>query len=160
MATDMFIKIDDFKGECTDAKHKDEIEVLSWSWGMTQSGTSHAGPGSGAGKVQVQDITFVKQVDKATPNLIKLCCSGKHFSKARLTIRKAGGTAVEYVKLELSDGLVSGISYTNKQGDEQLTENVTLNFASFKLEYTPQTATGAAGASIPAQWNIAKNAES
>jgi type VI secretion system secreted protein Hcp len=160
MATDMFMKIDDIKGESQDAKHKDEIEVLSWSWGMSQTGTSHSGTGGGAGKVSVQDLTFVKQVDKSSPNMIKLCCNGKHFKKAQLTIRKAGGDAVEYVKIELSDGLISGVSYAGGQGDERLTENVSLNFASFKYEYTPQTASGTGGGAVPAQWNIAKNSES
>jgi type VI secretion system secreted protein Hcp len=160
MAADVFLRIDDIKGESQDAKHGDWIEVHSWSWGISQAGTSHSGTGAGAGKVSVQDLTFVKHVDKASPNLIKLCCSGKHFKKAELKLRKAGGDALEYLKIELSDGLITGVSYAGGQGDERLLENVSLNFASFKLEYTPQTKTGVGGGTIPAQWNIAKNAES
>lgn len=160
MSTDMFVKLDDVKGESQDAKHKDEIEVLSWGWGMSQGGSSHSGTGGGSGKVSVRDVTLVKYVDKASPNLIKMCCSGKHFEKALLTVRKAGGTPVEYLKIELKNGLIAGVSYSGGQGDERLVESVRLNFAAFKVEYTPQTASGAGGAVIPAQWDISKNAES
>lgn len=160
MATDIFVKIDDIRGESQDAKHKDEIDALSWKWGLSQSGTSHSGSGAGGGRVAVRDLTFSKYVDKATPNLVKLCCGGKHFQKVQLTIRKAGGSAVEYLKIELKDGIVSGVALAAGRGNARLIENVTLNFASFKCEYTPQTASGAAGATIPAQWNIAKNSES
>jgi type VI secretion system secreted protein Hcp len=157
MATDMFLKIDDVQGESVDSKHKDWIDVQSWSWGMSQGGTSHSGTGGGAGKVSVQDLSIVKYVDKATPNLMKMCCNGKHFKKAELQIRKAGGDALVYVKIELNDGIVSGVSSAGSSGEERLTETVTLNFASFKYEYTPQTATGAGAGAVPAGWDIAKN---
>jgi type VI secretion system secreted protein Hcp len=97
MAVDMFLKIDDVKGESKDSKHKDEVDVLSWSWGMSQSGTMHAGSGGGAGKVNVQDLSLTKYVDKGSPNLMMSCCSGKHYKEALLTVRKAGAAfKVEY----------------------------------------------------------------
>jgi type VI secretion system secreted protein Hcp len=83
MATDMFIKIGDIKGESTDDAHKDEVDVLAWSWGMSQTGTTHGGAGGGAGKVNVQDITVTKYVDKATPNLMDACATGRHLREAR-----------------------------------------------------------------------------
>lgn len=160
MSTDMFLQIDDIKGESQDRTHKDWIEVLNWQWGMAQGGMAHSGTGAGSGKVHVRDITIVKLVDRSSPNLIKLCCSGKHFAKAKLVFRKAGGQALEYLKLELSDGLVSGVSYAGNWGDERLGEQVSLNFASFKCEYSPQSKDGLRAAAIPANWNIAKNSDS
>ena len=69
MAVDMFLKIDDVKGESHGREaHKDEIDVLAWSWGMTQSGIDARGTGGGAGKVNVQDLTFTKYVDTSTPD--------------------------------------------------------------------------------------------
>jgi len=53
MAVDMFLKIDDIEGESVDDVHAGEIDILSWSWGMSQSGTTHTGPGGGAGKVNL-----------------------------------------------------------------------------------------------------------
>jgi len=75
MAANMFIKIGDIKGESTDKTHAGEIDVLSWSWGMSQSGTPHTG-GGGAGKVSVQDISVTKFFDSATPPVMLACCNG------------------------------------------------------------------------------------
>lgn len=157
MTADMFLKIDDIKGESQDAKHKDEIEVLSWTWGMVQPGSAHSGSGAGAGKIDVRDLTFIKYLDRSTPNLIKLCCTGKHFAKATLVVRKAGGTPVEWFRVVLTNGLVSGIKCGGGSGDERFTESVTLNFASFNVEYTPQSSDGRPMAVIPGGWNIATN---
>src|SRR5215204_6521956 len=101
MAVDMFLKLDPIKGESQDDKHKDEIDVLSWSWGMHQTGTTHQGTGGGAGKVSVQDLTFTHYVDKASADLIKACTKGDHIAKGTLVVRKAGGEALEYIKIEM-----------------------------------------------------------
>jgi type VI secretion system secreted protein Hcp len=158
MATDMFLKIDDIAGESVDSKHKDWIEVQSWSWGMSQTGSAHSGTGSGTGKVSVQDLSVVKYVDRATPNLMKMCCNGKHFKKAELRVRKAGGDPLVYVKIELTDGIVSGVSSAGGTGDERLTETVTLNFATVRYEYTPQSNKGPGDGVVPMDWDIKKNA--
>lgn len=159
MAVDMFITIGDIKGESIDDKHKDQIEVLSWNWGMSQSGTSHSGAGGGTGKVDVQNLVFNKFVDKSSPALIKSCCKGTHFDKAVLTVRKAGGDALEYLKIELFNGIIAQVSVGGSGGPERLTETIGLNFAAFKYSYVPQTAKGAGGAAVPASWNIATNTE-
>jgi type VI secretion system secreted protein Hcp len=159
MAVDMFIKIGDIKGESTDDKHKDEIDVLSWSLGATQAGTSGHGGGGGAGKVQLQDLTFTKYIDKATPTLFKLCCSGTHIDKVLLTVRKAGGTALEYLKISLEEAIVSSIATGGSGGQDRLTENISLNFSKVKVDYTPQTAKGAGEAPVGHGWDIAANKE-
>jgi type VI secretion system secreted protein Hcp len=157
MAVDMFLKIDDVKGESADDKHKDMIDVLAWSWGMSQSGTTHMGGGGGAGKVSVQDISLTKYVDKSSPNLILAACNGKHFKEALLTVRKAGEKPLEYIKITMKEVLVSNISTGGSGGEDRLTENITLNFAEFKVEYTPQKPDGSGDAAVEAAWNIAKN---
>lgn len=159
MAVDCFLKIDDVKGESQDHKHKDEIDVLAWSWGMSQSASTHVGGGGGSGKVSVQDLNVTKYIDKATPNLIKFCSSGKHFKEAMLTIRKAGDKPVEYVKLKMTDVLVSSIGSGGHGSEDRLTENLTLNFGKFEVTYTPQKADGSADAEVIGKWNIATNTE-
>src|SRR5205807_72834 len=103
MSVDMFLKLDDLKGESEDYKHKNEIDVLSWSWGMSQSGTTHMGTGGGAGKVSVDDLSFTKYVDRGSPTLIISCCSGKHFKQGVLTVRKAGEMPLEYLKITMKE---------------------------------------------------------
>jgi type VI secretion system secreted protein Hcp len=161
MAVDIFLKIDDIKGESADKQgHGGEIEVLTWNWGLTQSGTAHTGTGSGAGKVNIQDITVSKFIDMSTPNLIKACCSGKPFGQALLTVRKAGGSKpVEYIKLKLITVIVSAVTTSGSGSDDRQTESVTLNFAKCEYTYTPQTDKGDAGPAITVAWNIPANTE-
>lgn len=158
MAVDMFIKIGDIKGEAADKAHGEEIDVLSWSWGMSNSGSAQIGGGSGSGKVNVQGLSFTKYIDKSTPKLMLACCNGKHYDEALLTVRKAGEKPVEYVKVKLTDVLITAVTTGGSGGEDRLTENVTLDFAEFKLDYTPQDSKGAAGTAIPVSWDIAANA--
>ena len=160
MAVDMFLKIQDVKGESVDSKHKDEIDILAWSWGCTQSGTTHAGRGGGAGKVSVQDVSVTKWVDSATPTLLKMCCNGKHFKKAELFVRKAGEKPLEYVKITMEDGLISSVSTGGSGGEDRLTENDTLNFAKVEYTYEQQKEDGSSAGKFPIKWNIATNSES
>ena len=157
MAVDMFLKIDDIEGESVDDVHAAEIDVLSWSWGMTQSGTTHSGPGGGSGKVNVQDLSFVHYVDKASANLMKMCCNGKHFEEATLVVRKSGEMPLEYLIITMKGGLISSVSTGGSGGEDRITENVTLNFSEFKTEYVPQMADGSGDASVIVGWNIATN---
>ena len=158
MAVDMFMKLGDIKGEATDDAHKDEIDVLAWSWGMSQSGSMHHGGGGGSGKVNVQDLSFTKYVDKASPNLLAFCCSGKHFPDATLIVRKAGDKPLEYLTVKIQDVLISSVSTGGSGGEDRLTENITLNFAKVKVSYQPQDKTGAkAGGPVEMGWDIEKN---
>jgi type VI secretion system secreted protein Hcp len=159
MAADMFIKIDDIKGEAVDPTHGDEIKVLSWSWGMSQSGTTHDSAGGGAGKVNVQDLSVTKFVDLSSPNLIKMCCSGKHFSNALRTVRKAGDKPVEYLKIKMMDLLISNVSTGGSGGEDRVTENITLNFAKVQIDYTSQKKDGTPDKTVTTAWNIQSNTD-
>jgi type VI secretion system secreted protein Hcp len=157
MAVDMFMKVGDLKGESKDSTHKESIDVLAWSWGMSQSGTTHLGTGGGSGKVNVQDLSFTKYVDKSSTNLIMACCNGKHYPEAKLTVRKAGETPLEYLTITMKDVIVTAVSTGGSGGEDRLTENVTLNFGQFFTEYKPQKADGSGDAGVFAKWDIAKN---
>jgi type VI secretion system secreted protein Hcp len=157
MASDMFLELAGMEGESMDAKHGKEIDVLAWSWGLSQSGTTHLGPGGGAGKVNVQDISITKYVDSSSHSLIQCCCNGKHFADAQLTIRKAGDTPLEYVVIKMEDVLVSSVSTGGSGGEDRLTENVSLNFAKVNFAYTPQNSDGSGGAEKEYGYNIPAN---
>ena len=102
MATDYFLKLEGIKGESKDAKHKDEIDLLSFSWGATQQGTHAGGGGGGAGKVSFQDFHFVMKMSKASPLLLQAVATGKHIKQADLVARKAGGKATTSFSGKLS----------------------------------------------------------
>jgi type VI secretion system secreted protein Hcp len=157
MAVDMFLKLDGIKGESKDAKHKDEIHIESFSWGLSQTGAHGSGGGGGAGKVSVHDISVTKFLDKASPELMLACCNGKHIKEGLITVRKAGENPVEYLKIKLSDILISGVQDAG-HGSDLLTENVTLNFAKFHVDYQEQGKDGkAAGGPVSMGWDVKAN---
>jgi type VI secretion system secreted protein Hcp len=156
MADDMFLKIDGIKGESKDATYQGAIDVFSWSWGMSQSGSFHHGGGGGSGKVSVRDLSFTKPVDSSSPILSGHVANGKHIKSARLIVRKAGDKPLEYLTIDLEDLIVSSVTYSSG-GREVPTESVTLNFARFKSVYTPQKQDGSGGAAVEASWDIPAN---
>jgi len=157
MAVDMFIKIGDLKGESKDSVHKTEIDILAWSWGVSNSGSAHTGGGAGAGKANIQDLSLTKYIDLSSPDLLLACCNGKHFPEATLTVRKAGETPLEYLKIKLTEVLVTSVSTGGSGGEDRLTENVTLNFAKVNLDYVEQTEKGGTGGKPKMGWDIAAN---
>ncbi|CAO4176355.1 Hcp family type VI secretion system effector [Methylorubrum aminovorans] len=157
MAVDIFLKLEGITGEAQDDKHKDEIDVLAWSWGAAQSGTTHMGSGSGSGKVAIQDISLTKYIDRSSPTLFQFCCNGKHIAKGTLVVRKAGEKPVEYIKIDIENIIVSHVSLGGSGGEDRLTENVTLNFSKVKYVYTLQQKDGTAGKPVDISWDIAKN---
>lgn len=160
MATDMFMKLKDIKGESDDDKHKGEIQVLSFHWGVRQTGTSGVGGGGGGGKCQVQDFSFVKKFDAASAVLFQKCCTGEHVGEALFTARKAGGTQLEYLKIKLTDVLISSVAPgASAQGSDDVPlEEVSLNFGKCEIDYQPQGNDGkAAGGPVHGGWDLQKN---
>jgi type VI secretion system secreted protein Hcp len=157
MAVDMFLKLATVDGESTDSKHSGEIDLLSWSFAAHQTGTSNTGGGSGAGRVSIQDLTITKKVDKSSPTLFALCCSGAHLDDGALTVRKAGGDALEYLVVKMEHVLITGFQTTGSDGQDSLVEQVTLNFKRVGLTYTPQLDDGSGGPEIAGGWDIGGN---
>lgn len=109
---------------------------------MSQSGTFHAGAGGGAGKVNIQDITVTKWVDKASHALMIGCSTGEHYPEALLTVRKAGKTPLEYIKIKMTKVMITSVSTGGSGGEDRLTENISLNFSKVEFAYQPQSDTG------------------
>jgi type VI secretion system secreted protein Hcp len=175
---DAFLKLDGIKGESADAKHKGEIDIMSFSWGMSQTGVSATGGGGGAGKVKVHDISFHKKTDASSPLLFLNCASGAHIKEANFVVRKAGGEQLEYLKIKLTDVLVSSYKphgsqtasddweatggatgdATSPAPDKIPTDQFSLNFAKIEFQYQPQGADGKAqGGPILAGWDVKAN---
>ena len=154
---DFFLKIDGIDGESQDDKHKNEIQITSFSLGAANTGTGAVGTGSGAGKVSVQDAHFTKLVDKSSPNLFLACCSGKHFPLATVTVRKAGENPLEYLVYKLSEAFVSSINTTGHEGGGIAQESVSLNFSKIEVNYWPQNADGSKGAVVTKTYDIKAN---
>ena len=138
MAFDIFGKIGNIKGESKDAKHKNEIDVLGWAWGVTQSGTMSHGGGGGAGKASFEDFNFTHHIDKASPELLKACATGSHIPEATFTVRKAGKTPQEYLIIKFSDVLIASVAMSVFGEGPTSDEHVTLQAAKVDFEYKAQ----------------------
>ncbi|HET9396815.1 MAG TPA: type VI secretion system tube protein Hcp [Nitrospiraceae bacterium] len=161
MAVDQFLLLDGIQGETMDKVYsgKKGIDVLSFGWGVSNTGTFHQGSGGGAGKANFQDLTITKYIDKATAPLMLMCANGKHIAKGELIVRKAGENPLEYMKISMEKILVSSYSTGGSSGEERLTENVTLNFAKVKVEYFMQNEKGGKEPGGQMAWDIAANAQ-
>jgi len=161
MATvDYFLKLDGIEGESTDDKHKNEIELESWSWGVTNSGVGHhsGSTGSGAGKATFQDIHFVSKLSKASPKLFLASATGQHIPTAVVTCRKAGGDQQEFLTVKLSDLLVSSYQVGGSgHGDIVPVEQCSLNYSKVEWEYKQQDAKGSVGSPVKVGYNVAAN---
>jgi type VI secretion system secreted protein Hcp len=154
MASDIFAKIADIKGESLDAKHKDEIEVLSFSWGVTNAAVAPpGGGGGGAGKATFHDLSIVHNIDKASPKLMQACATGTHLKDATITHRKAGKGQQEYLIVKLNDVFITGVIHGGTSG-EAGSETVSLAFAKVDLEYRPQKPDGSLDAGVHFKYDL------
>lgn len=157
MTQDIFLKINGIDGESQDFAHKNEIEVSSWSWQVSQPSAMHSGSGGGAGKASVDDLAFLHDIDRASPNLMKYCLTGKHIPEATLRVRKAGGNPLEFLTITMNDVIVTSVQPCGSSGSAQ--ELVHLSFSKVTQEYVVQNAQGGSGGAVTAGFDIKANQE-
>lgn len=154
---DYFLKIDTVPGESKDFKHKDEIQLESWSFGAQNTGTSIFGGGLGAGKVQMQDFHFTCKMGKHTPKLLEVCSKGDHIANGTLTARKAGGEQVEYLVIKFKNLLVSSYQISGSMHDGVPNDACSFNFEEIELVYKEQTEKGTLGGQTRFGYNLKEN---
>ncbi len=152
MASDTHIKFDGIEGEATHADHKGEIEVLSWSWGVSNAG-GISGGGSGKGKADPGDFSFMHLYDKASPNLAKKCAQGLHFKEVTITSRKAGEGQKDFLKITMKEVFVSSCQPSGSSGGE-IMEAVSMSYGAIDFAYKPQDATGKLGGEVKFGWDV------
>jgi len=157
MADDMFLKIDGIPGESTDPSHKDEITVLSFTWGESQPVVPSSGSGGATGKVTMQDFHFVMRINKASPKLFLACANGTHIKNAILSVRRAGAAA-EFLKWTLTDVTVGSYQTSdNAPTGEPLTDQIGLRFAKIEMEYRSAKPDGSLDAPVKAGFDVSTN---
>jgi type VI secretion system secreted protein Hcp len=157
MASDIFATLGDITGESIDDKHKDEIEVLSWSWGVSNAGEMRGGSGGGEGKASFHDLSFTHKIDKASPALMQACATGVHLKDATITHRKAGKGQQEFLVIKMNDVIITSVTHSDT--DEGRSESVSMAFAKVDLQYKPQKADGSLEAGIHFKYDIKGNKE-
>jgi type VI secretion system secreted protein Hcp len=160
MAFDTFLKIDGIPGESTDSKHKDWIELLSFSHGLHQpaSATASSAGGATAERVNHQDFNITKMLDKASPKIYEGCCTGKHLKDVTIEMCRAGGDKMKYMEIKLENVIISSVSTSGSSGGEFPSESISFNYGKIKWNYIQQKrADGSGGGNVPAGWSLEEN---
>jgi type VI secretion system secreted protein Hcp len=140
-AADMFLMLKGIPGEAKDARYKDQIEILSYSMGASQTSPS-TGSRLAASRPCVKEISFSKTLDKSSPLLFATAVSGMHIPDATLTLRKAGGDQAEYMIVRFQDVIVSSYQSSGSEGGALPMDSFSLNFAKITFSYSPQKPDG------------------
>ena len=157
MAVDYYLKIAGIDGESTKKGVENHIEVLSWSWGETNSGSMSHGGGGGTGKVSMQDFNFSMTINKATSKLWLACATGEHLKEALLTCREAGKEQQVYFTVKFTDLLISSYQIGGAAGDDHKpVDHVSFNYTKIETEYKPQKADGTLESPIKAGYDLKK----
>jgi type VI secretion system secreted protein Hcp len=153
-AFEIFLKLDGVEGESIDAKHPKEIEVLSFSHGLSMPPPLPGG--GGGGKASFSDFNITKLVDKSTPILFLKCAQGAHINEALLVLRQSGASGFEFYKIKLTDVLITSVQTSGSSGgDNRPVESISLNFTKIEWTYVPQKADGTADTAVVTTWDLA-----
>ena len=139
---DYFLKLDGISGESQDDQFPDQIELHSWSWGQTNDGSFGSGGGGGIGRVAIQDLICAMATNRASASVASACAVGRHIGSAELNCRKAGATPQVFLKIKLTDVLVSNYQVNGGGGSIVPLEQFALNFAKIEMAYGKQDPNG------------------
>jgi type VI secretion system secreted protein Hcp len=152
---DYFLKVDGIKGESTAPEHEDEIELVSFSWGVSREIT--AGSASNP-KAEFEDLSVIKLQDKSSTKLFLASSSGKVIDKVVLTGIRTDLAGQQFMKIELEKVVISSFIESSATG-ELPNENVKLNFEKIELIYRPTNPDGSLGTPFRAGWDVVQNKE-
>jgi type VI secretion system secreted protein Hcp len=156
----MFMKIEGTDGESKDSNHKGWTDIDSFTWGAVQPHSMASGGGAGVGKVAFQDLNVIAKMDRCYPTVLKHCATGKHLPKLTVSLCKAGGTQIEYGKIELTDVLVTAVTVSGTSSGDTTVVNYSFQATKIKTSYWEQNAQGGrAGGSIDMGFDIKENRE-
>jgi type VI secretion system secreted protein Hcp len=162
MAFDCFLKIETIPGESADDKHKDWIEVLSYSTGISQSssGSSSTAGARSSGRADFSDFSVVHVLDKASPKLALACAKGEHIKTVTLTLNRATGSKEPYMEYKLEDVLVSSVRVGGSSSSSEALplEEVSFNYGKITWTYSEtDKKTGAAKGKVSSAWSLVEN---
>jgi type VI secretion system secreted protein Hcp len=152
MSIDCYLKLDGVKGEAVQKDHKDEIEIFSWAWDVTNASCT-LGSGSAVGKGTPGMVSLSKKYDNASPTLAKFSASGKHFKDATLTMAKSGDGQVTFLTVKLKEVFIASVGVSAATGGD-VQESVSLSYADIEFAYKPQKPDGSMGGEVKFGWDV------
>jgi type VI secretion system secreted protein Hcp len=155
MAVDYFLKLDGIQGESQDANHKDEIQLMSWSWGASQVSSVAGTGGSGAGKASLTDFSVMAYFDKSTPKFFKSIGAGTHIKSGTMSAVKSGADGKPYLKVDFKELFVSSLQIS--ASSEIPTVSVSFTYNEIKIDYSTQNEQGNVTSTGPVTYNTKEN---
>lgn len=158
-SADYYLKIDTIEGESEATGFEKQMQIESWSFGASNSGSSGLGTGLGVGKVSLQDFHFVIANGKATPQLFLACAKGNHIPQGILSLRKTGGDGnpFTYQKVTFGDIVISSFNTGGSNGSSILPqEQISFNFTNITIEYFQQKPDGTVALTNTCSYDIKK----
>jgi type VI secretion system secreted protein Hcp len=155
MAVDYFLKLDGIDGESADSNHKNEIQLMSWSWGASQVSSVAGTGGSGAGKADCSDFSVMTYFDKATPKFFKSICAGTHIKTGTMTAIKSGADNKPYLKVDFKELFVSSLQISGSS--EVPTVSLSFSYNEIKIDYSMQNEQGNLTSTGPVNYSVKEN---
>jgi type VI secretion system secreted protein Hcp len=155
MAVDYYLKLDGVQGESADATHKDEIQIMSWSWGASQVSSVAGTGGSGAGKADLSDFSIMTYFDKSTPKFFKSICAGTHIKNGTMSAIKSGADGKPYLKVDFGELFVSSLQISGSS--EIPTVSLSFTYNTIKIDYSVQDDSGNLKSTGPIQYSTKEN---
>jgi type VI secretion system secreted protein Hcp len=155
MAVDYYLKLDGIQGESADDKHKNEIQILSWSWGASNVSSVAGTGGSGAGKVDLSDFSVMAFFDKSTPKFFKNVCAGTHIPTGTLTAIKSGADGKPYLKVDFKELFVTGLQISGS--NEIPSVSLSFSYNEIKIDYSVQDEKGNLASTGPVTYSTKAN---
>ncbi|HVT98590.1 MAG TPA: type VI secretion system tube protein Hcp [Acidobacteriaceae bacterium] len=155
MAVDYFLKLDGIQGESQESGHKDEVQIMSWSWGATQVSSVAGTGGSGAGKASLSDFTIMANFDKSTPKFFKSICAGTHIKTGTMNAIKSGAEGKPYLKVDFKELFVSSLQIS--ASSEIPTVSVSFTYNEIKIDYSTQNEQGNLASTGPVTYSTKEN---
>lgn len=155
MSLQMFLKLTGIEGESVDARHAHEIDILGWTWGLSEPASSSGG--GGAGRVAIRNIAIQKLVDLSSPLLLLSSADGARIASGTVTTRRAGAGGAEFLLFKMTDVIVTSVAVAAASDASQPTETVILGFSKVEFDYSPTLPNGSLGPVKSFRWDIATN---
>lgn len=155
MAVDYFLKLDGIQGESQDANFKNQIQLMSWSWGASQVSSVAGTGGSGAGKADLSDFACMLYFDKSTPNFFKSIGKGTHIATGTMSAVKSGADGKPYLKVDFTEIFVSSLQIS--ASSEVPTVSLSFTYNQIKIDYSVQDENGNLKSTGPVTYSTKEN---
>lgn len=143
---DYFLKIPGASGDSADSKHKNEIDVMSWAWGVSNNGSGSV----------FEPFTWEQQMDSSFVPLFLGLVNDSPFASALLTVRRSGQSQFEFFRMTLTDVHVASLS-SHGTATNTVIVDAAVRYGGIAMHYCRQSYTGGSGTCYDGSFTLSGN---